>query len=185
MPEGAAERRDPGEGGSVLVFAYGSNLCPERLRRRTPSARSIGAGYVVGRVLRFHTEADDGSGKADACPSESRDARVWGAVYSIASSEKPDLDRAERLGVGYREVTATVHLRDGSTLSATLYEALRRDPSLKPYDWYHRLVVEGARAHDLPEPYVEALESVPAVDDPDRERDAFMRGIDCGAGPGS
>jgi hypothetical protein len=49
-------------------------------------------------------------------------------------------------------------------------DAVRR--GLRPYDWYHALVVSGARHHGLPEAYVERLAAVAANPDPDAGRAA-------------
>lgn len=49
--------------------------------------------------------------------------------------------------------------------------ATDKSPRLKPYSWYLRFVVEGAKQHGLPEEYVATLEAVRAIEDPDKERD--------------
>ena len=51
---------------TLLYFAYGSNLHPERLRERVPSAESLGVARLEAHVLRFHKRGRDGSGKCDA-----------------------------------------------------------------------------------------------------------------------
>lgn len=44
------------------------------------------------------------------------------------------------------------------------------DDSLKPYQWYKALVVEGAIEHSLPSNYIKKFQQVKAVSDPDRKR---------------
>jgi len=50
----------------VFVFAYGSNMCTQRMRSRVPSAEAVTIGYVGQRQLVFHKRSSDGSAKADA-----------------------------------------------------------------------------------------------------------------------
>lgn len=61
-------------------------------------------------------------------------------------------------------------LFSGKVVRARVYIAKKRDSELRPYSWYKAFVVAGAKAAKLPEPYVAQLESVEAIQDPDRER---------------
>jgi gamma-glutamylcyclotransferase len=155
----------------VLYFAYGSNLCTARMKRRVPGARVVGTGYVEGRRLVFHKRGRDGSGKADAPPAAG--SRVWGVVYGVAPEDRATLDRAE---AGYRAVEVEVVSASG-LLTAFLYQALpgNLDASLRPYAWYKAYLVDGAREHGLPSGYRAALEELEAVEDPDRDRDERNR----------
>jgi hypothetical protein len=56
------------------------------------------------------------------------------------------------------------------------------DGGLRPYDWYKALVVEGARHHGLHQAYLDLLRGVPAIEDPDAERDALHRDVLTGIG---
>lgn len=156
---------------TFYYFAYGSNLLTCRLRQRTPSARVVDRAILRQHELRWHKAATDGSGKCDAVPVEKPDAYVMGVVYEIDVEEKPWLDAAETLGVGYAEKEVQVETPAGR-LQARTYYALRTDPAAVPYDWYQALVVNGAREHALPDAYVRLLEAVPVKVDPDRERAA-------------
>jgi hypothetical protein len=53
------------------------------------------------------------------------------------------------------------------------------DRTLRPYSWYRRFVVDGARQHALPVGYIARMEAVPAEEDPDRNRDTAKRRIVC------
>jgi hypothetical protein len=53
------------------------------------------------------------------------------------------------------------------------------DDALRPYSWYKRFVVDGARQHGLPEEYVNITAAMPDVDDHDRDRDRRNRSIAC------
>ena len=72
----------------VKVFAYGPNLCIERLRARTPSARVALVGTLAGHSLRWHKKSRDGSGKCDAFATESGCDVVWGVVYELTRAER-------------------------------------------------------------------------------------------------
>jgi gamma-glutamylcyclotransferase (GGCT)/AIG2-like uncharacterized protein YtfP len=156
-------------------FAYGSNLHPERMRQRVPSATPIGCAVLTGHRLRFHKRSrKDGSGKCDAHYTGRAEDRVYGAVYSLAAAERAALDAIE--GPGY-EVAERMVTRDGVPQAVFLYrarpEAIGR--GLRPYAWYHALVVAGARHHGLPPAYVETLAAIATHADPDPARDARER----------
>jgi cation transport regulator ChaC len=163
-------------------FAYGSNLCTGRLRRRVPSATKIGAARLDGYKLCFHKVSRDGSGKADASKTGIPDDHVWGVVFELDDSQKQILDEAEGLNEGYAEGTVKVVGEDGSIQQVRAYfaESTSIDPSLRPYSWYHRYVLEGARQHELPAEYIRAcIENVISIPDPKPERDAKRRAIRC------
>lgn len=152
-------------------FAYGSNMSTRRLRARTPSARVIGVASLAGRRLAFHkVSTKDGSGKCDVI--EAGSGSVTGVLFEIEQGEKADLDRIEGLNHGYREESVTVELASGAIERATTYVATNTNPELKPFTWYKQHVIEGAREANLPASYIEALEAVPAIKDPDKAREA-------------
>jgi len=141
-------------------FAYGSNLCSERLGARCPSAHPVAVGFVRYRQLRFHKIGIDGTGKANAYWTGSADNCIWGVIYRCWLSEKQILDACESLGTGYDAVPVTVHV--GSRCVETyLYEARPEciDPNLKPLAWYHSHCLRGARQHSLPLEYQQTIES--------------------------
>jgi hypothetical protein len=111
----------------------------------------------------------DGSGKCDVIDDAGTLRPVHGVVYRIEGHEKPLLDRAESLGVGYRDAQVVVHM-GAQTVSAWVYRALRTDATVLPYDWYHALVLAGAREHGLPGDYLQALASVRTCPDTDTGR---------------
>ena len=165
----------------LYCFAYGSNMCTGRLRGRVPSANAIFVAKLDAHILRFHKRSTDGSGKADAeCSGNSSDY-VWGVVFEIDSNQKADLDRAEGLGQGYEEKQITLKECTGQRYVAWMYfaSASHKDAVLRPYSWYVRLVVEGAKQHALPPAYVGFLEQVESIDDLDGARDTRERNISC------
>ena len=165
-------------------FAYGSNMSTGRLRARVPSARAQGRGLLPNHVLRWHKIGRDGSGKCDVVPADSLHAPdasdvsvasaapaeldlsgtsnvVWGVLYDVPWAEKPTLDAAEGLGVGYFEKQVRIVTDDGECLASTYHaNPDRTDASLRPLDWYKDHVVRGAREHGLPADYIRSLEEV-------------------------
>jgi hypothetical protein len=126
---------------------------------------------LAGYDLRFHKRGRDGSAKCNAFYTGSPSARVYGVIYQMTSHQKHVLDEAEGLGRGYNEFATTV-VSDRTGHPVFLYIA---DPGhirevLQPFTWYKQFVLEGARFHRFPEPYVKAIEGVRAIEDPDRLR---------------
>lgn len=138
------------------------------MRARTPSAEPLGHAWLDDHVLRFHKHGVDGSGKCDIVPAAGE--RVHGVLYRLEAGERPLLDRAEGLGVGYRHARVQVLLADGSEREALCYRALQIADDLPPYDWYLQHVLGGAREHGLPADYIAGLAAVPCIPDPDRAR---------------
>jgi hypothetical protein len=134
---------------------------------------------LTGYRLNFHKRSVDGSGKADAEYTGDETDFVWGVVFELDPAEKPDLDKAEGLGEGYSEKAIILANPKGKQCSASMYYANDIDSALKPYSWYLRFVVEGARQHGLPPDYISQLECVQTLDDADRDRDMQRRRIRC------
>ncbi|MEJ2602931.1 MAG: gamma-glutamylcyclotransferase [Gammaproteobacteria bacterium] len=166
---------------TLRYLAYGSNLHPERLRRRTPSAALVTTCELPGWRLSFEKRGHDGSAKATITHTGDRAHRVHAAVYDMVPAEKPALDRVEGLNQGYHE--HALSLPGIGEVWTYLAETEYTDASLVPFRWYRDLVVAGARFHRFPGIYVETIERVRVADDPDpfrqREHDvilAAMRG---------
>jgi gamma-glutamylcyclotransferase len=154
----------------MLCFAYGSNMSLARLKDRVPSARLVAIGILGEHRLAFHKiSKKDGSGKCDAQYTGSPDDKVIGVVFEIADAEKPNLDRAEGLGRGYDEKQVKV-AADGKLLNVQMYFATNIDSSLKPYHWYKKHVLVGAKEIGLPLDYVSIIEAVESEEDPDPQR---------------
>jgi hypothetical protein len=135
-------------------FAYGSNLTWARLRERVPSSTPLGVARLEQHRLTWDKPGADGSGKANITPAA--DSVVWGVVYRLEPDEWPRLDACEP---GYARTTIEVRLAR-ECVPCTTYRAPGRIDTQLPFDWYHELVIGGARAHGLPESYVRALETI-------------------------
>ena len=144
-------------------FAYGSNLLSRRMRARIPSARALGTAWVDGHRLSLGKAGRDGSGKATLVADPG--ARVWGVLYAIDPAHWRQLDGFEP---GYTRVTLVVTTKGRERVRVSTYVAPPTASDPVPFAWYKRLIVEGAREHNLPTPYVEALLQLPERPDPNR-----------------
>ncbi len=165
---------------SEHVFAYGSNMCSGRLRDYSVSPERPGEPALLrGYRLRFNKPSKDGSGKANVEPDPA--GEVWGVLYALPDAHLAALDKGE--GPGYARQREVVQTRAGADVQAWVYVAVSpaADPSLRPYGWYKRFLVEGAREHGLPNAYVQALEAIGSMEDPNAARDRQKRSLNCEA----
>ena len=138
---------------------------------RVPSAKVIDIAELDAHKLAFHKPSSkDGSGKCDVVHSPQD--KVLGVLFQIDAREKPILDCFEGLGHGYAEKTVGIRTEAGKITTAVTYYATKTDPQLKPYTWYKRHVLEGAKEAGLPASYVEAIENVGAIADSNKDREA-------------
>src|SRR5260370_34893247 len=107
----------------MLCFAFGSNICTGRLKRRGPSASFVRIGMLKGHTFRFHKRSTDGSAKGDAFETDDLSDIVWGVIFEIDDREKPRLDDAEGLAAGYDEKLTTVFEATGQEHHVVLYVA--------------------------------------------------------------
>ena len=119
------------------------------------------------RLFRFHKESVvDHSGKCDAYRTSDPNDRVWGAIYRLTEDQIVRMDELE--GPGYRRATVRTTL-GGRVVEADLYLAQPEyvNPDLPPFDSYKASVLAGGRELGLPKEYVDAIEEVPSMPDPD------------------
>jgi AIG2 family protein len=166
----------------MKTFAYGSNLCWQRLRdpQRVPSAIPVAKAYIDDWSLEISKHSTkDGSGKANIIRKVG--AQVWGVIYEFDAKERPQLDREEG---GYSADSWTIVDWQGVSHSGVLvYTANERWTNLEAYDWYKAYIVAGARQHEFPEAYQRVLKSLPKRRDPDVERQGQNQIAGCGGRP--
>jgi hypothetical protein len=163
----------------MKYFAYGSNMFSQWLLARVLGGTVLGVASVTGRRLRFHKHSKDGSGKCDIPQRDNPADTVHGVLFELPDDQLPALDRAEGKGYGYKRTTIDVSF-GGSATSAAVYLAEQKhiDYQLSPYDWYHDLVVSGARQNSLPADYVSSIAAVAAKPDPDLTRKTGTEAIE-------
>lgn len=144
----------------IRYAAYGSNLHPERLRARTPSAALKGTGMLEGFGLRFHKRGRDRSGKCNILESGEG---VYVAIYELSVEDKSELDQIEGVGNGYR--SDVIDVAGFGECFVYHAEETHIDDELLPFDWYHEMVLLGCAAHAFPKTYVDRIADVePLVD---------------------
>lgn len=153
-------------------------MLTQRLRQRVPNARPIGVACAGGRELRFEKRSSDGSGKCNIPISKDREKIVYGVLFAVPENEVHLLDKAE--GDGYERTSIDVSLTGGAVVSATVYFARSNaiDAALNPYDWYHQLVINGARQHALPDSYASIVSAVKSLPDPKPDRESRLEALE-------
>ena len=146
----------------VWYFAYGSNMHHSAFReRRGMQPTEWRVARVRGYRLRFNLEGRP-SGKAapaNICPDPN--GEMWGVLYRITRRELLRLDSTEGVpGRHYRHVLVPAEDTDGNIVTAVAYMAPGLEADRLPSFRYISLLREGARAHGLPEAWVEYLDSV-------------------------
>jgi hypothetical protein len=137
----------------MLHFAYGSNMHRTLMRRHAPGAEPLGVATLAGH--RFVITAD---GYASVAPAAGHD--VHGLLWRITPRDRVTLDAWESVEAGlYRAETLPVRRADDRAqhVAALVYIARER-PQGRPRAGYMEVVVEAARAIDLPASYIAALE---------------------------
>lgn len=162
----------------MYYFAYGSNMSTLRLKQRTASARPVARARLPGHRLAFHKFSKvDLSGKCDIPQSDDPEHYVIGVVFEIDPREKTLLDSIEGLGKGYEIKEVTVIGENNNRYRAFAYYATKIDSRLKPYHWYKEHVLRGAREHGFPIDYIDWLEEIESINDPDPDRSIAQLGI--------
>jgi hypothetical protein len=137
----------------MLHFAYGSNMHRALMRRHAPDAQPLGVATLPGH--RFVITAD---GYASVAPAAGHD--VHGLLWQITPRDRVTLDAWENVEAGlYRAETLPVRRADSPTqhVLALVYIARER-PVGRPRAGYMEVVIEAARALDLPAAYIASLE---------------------------
>lgn len=163
----------------MKYFAYGSNMLTERLTWRVPDARCLGIARALGRRLVFHKLSVDKSGKCDLPKTGNNSDVVYGVLFDVPDSQRSALDDAEGLNCGYKDAPIEILDAHSRPVRAIGYFATDNaiDPGLVPFDWYHCLVVSGARQHHLPGDYILSIAAVRTVPDPEPKRKSRLEAL--------
>jgi len=145
----------------MLYFAYGSNMNSAEMTRdeKCPGALFAGTGYLINRRLVINKKSRKRGIAANI--ESSYGEKVYGVIYDITDEDEwINLDKTES---GYIRVNANVRMfPDRHIESAITYEAapdyiVSEGATLKVY---RDMLVKGAHEHNLPDEYVEFLESL-------------------------
>jgi len=144
---------------NILYFAYGSNMCSARMRKRAPSAMAVGTACLKYHHVVCNKLGQDGTAKANIVPRQN--ASTYGVLYGISANEMELLDKEE---TGYRRVEKILLNHLGQKVCAQTYVAFHLTHQPVTTDWYKSLMVQGATEHGLPDDYIRTLERLPAND---------------------
>lgn len=95
-------------------FAYGSNMDPDRMGSRCPSATPIGTAELTGWRLHIGHR-----GVATIVPADAQ--TTWGGLWDIPEEELPALDRAEGVALGFYDATHLDVVTTSGTVTARTY----------------------------------------------------------------
>lgn len=126
-----------------LYLAYGSNMSAERLFRRCPDARRIGAALLPGyrRVERLYADID-----------KDKTSQVEGVLYTLTKEDIEKLDRFEGCPFVYQKKVLKAFYNDRMirvfTYILTKQSKRERDGLPYPED-YLQICMQGAAEHGI------------------------------------
>jgi len=147
----------------VWYFAFGANMHDSAFReRRGMRPLEWRPGRIQGYRLRFNLEGRPVGKAAPANISPDPGAEVWGVLYRITRKAAIRLDFSEGVpGPRYRRLWLEAEDIDGRPVCPTFtYIAEGKPTDGRPSLRYLTLLRDGARAHNLPEPWLRYLDSV-------------------------
>jgi len=132
-----------------LVFAYGSNLNRQQMKRRCPTAVKVGPLYLPNGRLTFRSVAD---------VTIDPDGKIPGGVWRISSADEVALDNFEGVGRAYKKKNIKLSIKGGQSERCVVYQMLARDGVAPPSEEYFNLILDGYKFFGLdPAPLYEAL----------------------------
>jgi len=153
----------------AYYFAYGSNMNPDRVRRRQMLFDHHQAGTLRDFRLAFNKRSVKFIGAASANVMMQKGAVTEGVVYRLKQADEiTRMDPYEGYPLRYDRLSLTVVCADGP-LSAWVYVANQEyiDNSLRPTSWYLRHMLAGKEF--LSESYIEQLTAVDCLPDTEVE----------------
>ncbi len=149
-------------GDEIWYFAFGTNMHDSSFReRRGMRPFEWRAGRVRGYRLRFNLEGRPRGKAAPANLFPDPEAETWGVLYCISRADLLHLDTTEGVpGRRYRHLWIDAEDINGRSVQAVTYIADGKETDGNPSLRYITLLREGARAHGLPEHYLQLLDSV-------------------------
>ncbi len=142
---------------TILYFAYGSNLDPERATSRGLDVATARRAALRGYRFAFNKRANGGGVYGNVMPAPGQ--TTWGAVFISNETQLQGLDRHEGAPKHYRRALLPVVLDDGSELQAVAYVATKEYivPDGRPDDKYLQYILDGAQFHALPDDHIDFI----------------------------
>nr|XP_025954579.1 gamma-glutamylcyclotransferase [Dromaius novaehollandiae] len=163
MEPGGGDGLVPAGAGSLLYFAYGSNLLRERLLLSSPSA----ALWAVARLQDFKLAFGHHQGRISplwhggtATIVQSPGDEVWGIIWKMNASNLSSLDKQEGVEDGiYVPIEVNVHTQAGEVLTCRSYQMCDCVCG-PPSPQYKKVICMGAKQNGLPMEYQKILEAI-------------------------
>ena len=149
----------------MKYFAYGSNMDPERMRKRGVNFLKREWAVLKGWSLKFNkivSRNPEKEGYANIVKDNK--GTVEGILYEISEKDIQELDKHEGYPSHYNKITVRVNLKDGKEVEAVTYVAQPdkvRD-GLKPCREYLNHLLKGCDL--LSEEYCEKLRKWETLD---------------------
>lgn len=146
----------------IWYFAFGANMHDSAFRdRRAMRPRRWRPGCLRGYRLRFNLEGRPRGKAAPANIAPDPTQEVWGVLYEISRADLLKLDRSEGVpGRRYRHLCVRCEDLSGTPHDAVTYIADGKPTEGNPSLRYITLLRDGARAHGLPQKYIDFLDRV-------------------------
>lgn len=145
---------------SVWYFAYGANMSTDVLvGRRGIQPLSSEAARLDGYRLVFDQAAIPLIEPCFASIEPAAADCVHGVLHELSAESADQVDAFE--GPTYERITVEVHGEKSGPVTARTYRTRQPIARLLPSRRYLRLLIKGAREHDLPEEYIARLEQQP------------------------
>ena len=146
----------------MLYFAYGSNLCTRQMSERCGSWRLLTRAALPGFRLSFPRRSEERDGGGVAGVTADAGAAVQGVVYELSEEDLAKIDDFEGVPEDYTRERVRVRAPESGELEVWTYFAVpQAEGPFAPSRAYLDSIIEGAREHGLPAPYVAALEAHP------------------------
>jgi len=151
---------------ALWYFAYGANMNPAVFIERRGSVQvARDRGCLKGYRLVFDRPGIPLLEPAFANLESDPHSEVWGLLWRISAEALGRLDKQEG-GGAYARLPVEVQGDEVGMVSAITYQAGRTLSGLRPSRRYLDVILNGARAAQLPEDYVSALSRTSAHDIP-------------------
>ena len=145
--------------GPQYYFAYGANMNTRVLVRRGLQWVGGEAGVLDGYGIHFAVPGLPFVEPGFLTVREEPDACVYGVLYEMSAA---DLKRLDGYEAEQERFEVSIRVAD-RTIRATTYRSKRFKPGLKPSRRYKKLVIDGAREHDLPDDWIARFEAQSAA----------------------
>jgi len=133
--------------GSIVYFAYGSNLHAPQMRERCPHSEVLRPAVLQGYRLTFAGFSRNwGGGAATIVPAPGNS--VHGLLYHMTDTDLHSLNRFEGYPTVYEHLPVQVATRDGEFVDALTYSKLDTTPNPPSLRYLHQ-IWRGFRAHGL------------------------------------